>query len=233
MYFHRVSSLVTVPPQSSGIHQHIPFGGGKVSMFTLVRRYGAFLCILGLFGCGDVDEEYLDDSYSEEADLEVGEYAATAQQIAWWQGLTQQQRNQAIVNQAVRQVNVNVGQNCKVWVQQTVVPRASQTVATVPATCPNATGWFWCAGGNAVRLAQDIRNAPVGAIVQMRVRYANGTYGPHTAIIESKTADGINWIESNWRLDNTVRRRSQTYASFLNSVTEGGQLKYSVYQIGP
>ena len=64
---------------------------------------------------------------------------AHANFFAPWSNLTQQQRNQAIIDRAYQNNNMYVGQNCKEWVR-TVVYAASGNHVTVPATTSGGYG---------------------------------------------------------------------------------------------
>lgn len=194
----------------------------------------ALLAVLFL-GCGvDDDDQFYANEWDDDTEDEWGEVdqAATSGDVAWWRGLTQTTRNQLILNQAGRDLGKNVGLQCKPWVQR-VVSLASKGVATVPATCPNSSGWYWCAGGNAVGLSMPIQNVKPGYIVQMNIKLAGGGTGPHTAIVYLVDSGGIWWLDSNFVGTNKVGLHYQTFATFLNSVNIGGSYKYSVYYIGP
>ena len=76
----------------------------------------------------------------------------------------------------------------------------------------------------------DSVNIYIGMIIQMRIRYANGTYGPHTAIIAQKDTSGITFLESNYLGNGMVtNNRRLTYMQFYNSLETYSS--YSIYYI--
>jgi hypothetical protein len=186
------------------------------------------------FGCIAPSEEELlgsdttnaqDDAQDDvEDDSSIGENEdALTWWAQWWKALGQWSRNNTILNRAKADNGKYVGLNCKNWARK-VVSDASKGTITIPATCPGETGWYWC-GSSKVQNMGSIWNAQPGNVVQMNLP------GPHTAIVSSNIGGNICWIDSNYKLDKTVRIHCQTVAAFLKMVTINGQQKYTVYQI--
>lgn len=201
-----------------------------------LQRKLVFITALAFAGCAmEVSDEATEESGVGESpppDDEVGvaEQELTSADYAWWRGLSQIERNQAILDRAYRDLDRNVGVQCKEWAQR-VVSAASRGVAVVPLTAPDATGWYWRAGKYATRVYTNIRNVRPGWIVQMNLRLTNGGTGPHTAIVVGVAASGVYWVESNYAVRNTVQLRFQTFADFERQTYINGQYRYSVYYI--
>lgn len=183
---------------------------------------------VALMGCGPEPESDDPDSDQIEGDQKS---LVTYADITWWRGLSQAARNQLILERAYRDLGVNVGKNCKEWVQLSVVPGASRGVASVPATYPNPDGWTWYWGPYATVQYTNIRQAQPGWIVQMEIPLKAGGRTPHTAIVFGRSATGIYWLDSNWRGDTTVRLHFQTFAEFESWTLVNGTYRYSVYSI--
>jgi hypothetical protein len=200
-----------------------------------LQRKLILLVALVLAGCAmEVSDEATEEERAGESppddDVTGTEQALTSADYAWWRGLSQIERNQAILDRAYRDLDRNVGVQCKPWVQW-VVSEASRGVATVPLTAPNAYGWYWQPGRYATRVYTNIRNVRPGWIVQMNLRFANGSVGPHTAIVVGVASSGVYWVESNYAVPNTVKLRFQSYADFERLTYISGQYRYSVYYI--
>ncbi len=180
-----------------------------------------------IFGCGmDIDQDITNRTQDALVSTPI------SADVLWWKQLSQTDRNRTILNQATVDDGKNVGLQCKTWVQQRVVPNASRSVAIIPATCPDANGWIWCLGGNAVGISTSPQNFKSGYIVQMNIKRADGSITPHTSIVYAIDAYGIWWIDSNYVAVNTVGMHYQTFLAFLSSVYIGGQYKYSTYYVG-
>ena len=77
-----------------------------------------------------------------------------------------------------------------------------------------------------------LASAVAGSIIQMRIKMANGTYGPHTAIVEvnNTSTQMITLIESNYYVDSyTDRRGPMIYSAFVLALE--GNYEYTIYQI--
>ena len=157
---------------------------------------------------------------------------------AGWHDTTQTDRNQRIVTQAQHDLGL-AGGECKVWAYD-VVRVASYYAGGpavpvyLPATDNNGYGYAWVndGTGNAVSSGALTPSSMVpGMIIQMRIRYANGTYGPHTAIVLSNSVgtQQLTFIESNYNGDYIVKVRTTSYASFLSSIEPTNH--YTVYTI--
>ncbi len=149
---------------------------------------------------------------------------------AGWHDLSQTMRDHEIFYAAQSEIGYTGGQ-CKVWANHIVV-KASSSVVSLPTTTNNGYGYTWNPSPDVGQLFVGLENDQVhiGMIVQMRVRYANGTYGPHTAIIYQKDSTGVTWIESNYYGDSRVTAtRRQTYTQFYGSLETSSS--YSIYYI--
>ena len=146
----------------------------------------------------------------------------------WWHSLSQQQRNQRIVDYANRDVGKWGGQ-CKAWVQGRVVFDASGGHVWLPLNQPPPNDWMWYndANGHAVGMSMPIENVQVGMIIQMKLKSGS----PHTAIIAGKSSTGVTFIDSNWSTNNDeiVRVHSMTFSQFYGMLQSPGS--YSVYYI--
>jgi hypothetical protein len=141
---------------------------------------------------------------------------ATTAQKAWWRGLSQAGRNNAIVTRAYQDNNRNVGQNCKIWARA-VVLAASQTVVNLPGTLPTENGWYFADSPYLVGMCGGIRSVQPGWIVQTNWKLADGSITPHTFIVVSRTSSGVNIIECNWT-PLTVTTRFVPFTVFEGSV---------------
>lgn len=146
--------------------------------------------------------------------------------LNWWHNLMQSQRNAHIIARAQQDVGVNVQQSCKEWVR-TVVLNASGNTVTIPPNSSNDTRWQSHSYCRRYAPPVSMANFRVGYIIQMRWRNQNGVSNPHTAIILSRTSSGMDWIESNWQGDQTVRIRHVSFSQFNQAVGSN----YSVYKI--
>ncbi len=142
-----------------------------------------------------------------------------------WDNLTQSQKDDQIINTANLDNGKNVGIQCKPWVQKVVALASSNHVA-VPTTKTNGYEWNNDPYGHVLGRSTMIENVRRADIVQMYV-YTKLYSGPHTAIVVSKDANGINWMDSNWIATNTVGIHYMTFAEFY-SVTHS---KYTVYHV--
>ena len=197
-------------------------------------RYAVPLVVLGLMlaGCGEHSNKVLglNGAVDEPATAQVpkGDAAlplyATQADRDWWRALTQAQRDQAVVSRANADNTKYVGLNCKEWARRVVLD-ASRGTVNLPSTLPNASGWYFSASPYLVNVG-SIRDARTGNVVQVNWRLSSGAITPHTMIVTSNTADGINVIESNWSASLTVSRRFISYATFGSKVTA-----YTVYRV--
>lgn len=151
---------------------------------------------------------------------------ATDAQKAWWRGLSQAARNQAILERAYRDNNVRVGLNCKDWAR-TVVLDASKTVVNLPGTLPDAYGWYFGASPY-LRTLSGIRAVFPGCVVQTNWKLADGSITPHTFIVAATSTSGMYIIESNWCKPPcyTVYIRYITFDSFESQV-----FRYNCYYV--
>lgn len=206
--------------------------------FVWLASWLLAVCLLSLMvGCdkqeqsvtAPVEAAQIDQSDSPALD-EQGEKAnPTTADKAWWRGLSQGARNQAIIERALQDNNRYVGQNCKIWAR-TVVLAASRNVVYLPSTLPNENGWYFASSPYLVGMSGGIRSAQPGWIVQTnwKLKVANTsppqyTITPHTFIVLSRTASGVNIIECNWT-PWTVKTRFVPFTDF-----EGADRKVVLY----
>jgi len=193
----------------------------------------SFLLALGLLslmtGCGQEEQsvtaplESMDLGEPDAPAFEEQAEKATAAQKAWWRGLSQATRNQAIIERAWRDNGRYVGLNCKEWAR-VVVYDASRSVVNLPATMPNASGWYF-APSPYLRSLSGIRAAFPGCVVQTNWKLANGSITPHTLIVTSSGPSGIGVIECNWT-PLTVTTRFISFTEF-----ERQALRYTCYYV--
>ncbi len=170
--------------------------------------------ITALVGCNGDQQSITAPEHSSGREIAEGQLQpqATAANIQWWRNRTQAERNMLILERAYRDLNQNVGVQCKPWVDDRVVRDASRTVVDIPATLPDAFGWYY---GYSPYLHNGggIRNVQPGWIVQMRYRWSSYT-GPHTFIISWKSSTHFGVIESNVKASNTVGERTLSFTEF-------------------
>ena len=143
---------------------------------------------------------------------------------AWWETVSQSQRDMYILNRA-QQLNGQSGGECKVWVQD-VVRYVSVSHVQLPLNNPAPYDWYWQYDpyGHAVGMCLAIEYVTLGQIVQMKFK-TNGT--PHTAIVGAKDGNGFGFWASNDPIGSyTVRYRYWKFADFKAAV-----YAYTVYSI--
>jgi len=96
---------------------------------------------------------------------------------------------------------------------------------TIPSTVAAPNDYLWNSDPNVVGQSGLIQNASLGWIVQMKL--ASGI--PHTAIIYSKDANGVTFLDSNWSNDNKVQTHYKTFTQFYAMLYSSGS--YSLYYI--
>lgn len=104
---------------------------------------------------------------------------------AWW--LT----NQRILDRAYRDINRDVGVQCKPWVRNVVRDAVG---VYIPPTANGSIGWYWNYSPDVVSWCGRVEYASPGQILQMWL----GAWKPHTAIIVGMSPSGMYWIDSNW-----------------------------------
>ncbi len=152
--------------------------------------------------------------------------AAAMAATVGWHGLLQSQRNSRILTRANQDLNINVGVECKEWVQR-VVNSASGGVVTVPT---NRSNTEWRSSTDCYKYPHpfNIEWVQPGQIIQMHWRnQSNPNQYPHTAIVLRKSNSGMTWIDSNWFGDRTVRTHTITFSQFRTCVGN----RFNVYEI--
>lgn len=142
--------------------------------------------------------------------LSVGMASANTA-MAGWHDLTQDQRNQAIVNRAFNDLYTYQG-SCKVWAQN-VVWSASSNAVWLPTTI-DPPGCFWNYSSYVISVSTNIRYVLPGQILQMHLKSGN----IHTAIVSGVYSNGVVFIESNWFGDGYVNLRYVSFTDFENQV---------------
>jgi hypothetical protein len=154
--------------------------------------------------------------------------AQTTYDKTWWHSmLNDSGRNSLILRNAQNYYDGQYGGQCKVWAQN-VVYAASRKVVWLPQNDPYCD-WRWLASANVVATYSDRWDGVPwwpGQIIQAQVRTANGGTSPHTMIVVAVNASSITVIESNWRGDERVRRRTASWADFKRPIVH-----YTIYQV--
>jgi hypothetical protein len=138
-----------------------------------------------------------------------------------WSQLSQDQKNTRILQVASGDLGLTFpALNCKLWIQQRVVPFASGGAAVIPSTA--SEGWYW----NYSPSVQRVYGQPVpGNIMQMRLK--SGTL--HTTIVGGVFSDGLYFIDCNWYYQSAPGRvycHFVTWPQFYSMVD-----LYTVYSI--
>lgn len=146
----------------------------------------------------------------------------------WWHyQLNQIQRDLWIDNQGYTDAANHIyGGECKVYVQN-LVWGVSHGVVWLP---QNANDWSWKPDPNVVQVYAPWWGLYKGQIVQMRIQFGSGTYGPHTAVVDGIDLYGVWFIASTGPSaggDGIVRRYYWTY-DYLRAKVGAN---YSVYDI--
>jgi hypothetical protein len=155
--------------------------------------------------------------------------AAGASMVIPWHGLSQGQRNTAILNVAMDQIGDFTGMQCKVWVQD-VVNEASLGEVYPPQNINDTT---WASSSNVKRMLKPfpIEWVIPGDIIQMQLKQVDGTTTPHTAIVVRKNRLAMEWVDCNWHhksAPETVFRHTVKYTDFYKAVQN---YNYNVYEI--
>ena len=142
----------------------------------------------------------------------------------WWHNqLNQAQRDSAIYSQgyadALSRIN---GGDCKTYARNLVL-QASHNVVKLPSSCSDSS---WCPDPNAQQVFEPWWGLYRGQVVQMRIQFRDGHYGPHTAVVDGIDLYGVWFIDSNFCDTNVVCRHYLTYDYLRTKVTA-----YSVYDI--
>lgn len=153
---------------------------------------------------------------------------AEANGSAWWETLSQTQRDLYITERAWQDNGKKFDSwsgQCKVWVQD-VVRYASLAHVMLPLNNPAPYDWYWQydPDGHAIGMSMPIENVTLGRIVQMKFK---STGIPHTVIVVGKDASGVTFLASNDPLNSyTVKTRYWKFPDFKAAVSG-----YAVYYI--
>ncbi len=157
--------------------------------------------------------------------------SATASAGSWQYVLSQQGRNAAILAEANNQKGKTFPYESKAWVQN-VVLKVSSAYGT-PRQLPqnSSDGWEWTIPPSVTSVMRRYvtpQQFLPGDIVQMKIHYKDGSYGPHTAIVLSVTSSEITWIDENYTEKNTVGTHKMSFYQFSMLVPSNN---YSVYEV--
>jgi hypothetical protein len=155
--------------------------------------------------------------------------------ILAWNKLSQSTKDLTLYSTALYDVNKKVGLCCKDWVRKVVLNASGLTIPSTVVAPNSGYDYTWkqdnswvC--GNIVGRSTAIQYVNFMDIIQMQLLLKNGTYGPHTTIVVSTDAKGMNWMDSNWDPVNhpdSVCVHYITYASFNSMVGT----RYNIYHI--
>lgn len=200
------------------------------------------MCSLAFF-CGCEEENSLAPKETDDTNQSVLMLAPSY--CIYWPWASEAAKNEAIINEArgclkrneyyppCNDRNDPYGQ-CKWWVKEIVVLKASQEIVYLPPNYLKQDGWYgakWFGSKHARIVWQGCYYCPsqfptnilrMGHIIQFRAR--NGVY--HTAIIESVNSTGMTWIDCNFRWDCRVRRHDYSLWEWQKNV-----VAWTVYQI--
>lgn len=165
-----------------------------------------------------------------------------------WDSTTQTDRNNRILAQARYELGMVAGQ-CKTFASEVVRIASNQAnglygfhhdiyTRSLPETAPfngeSQVAYYWLSDPFSIGAsgsASALSGLVPGNIIQMRIRMVNGSYTPHTAIVEVNNpgAQTMTFIESNYNGDSTVKRRQTTYGTFMNSLQQSNY--FTIYTI--
>jgi hypothetical protein len=158
-----------------------------------------------------------------------------AQYNYWHFTLYQPARNNAILAAANGQprgvTSSSLYGNCYKWASK-MVSTASTGVMQLPLILPSNYYWnsdVWIQSRTyttKVGTIPAVKNALPGQIVQMETLFADGTWGPHTAIVHHIDSSGVWFIDANYTR-NQVTLHKMTWDYFNSHVS-----KYSINVIG-
>ena len=142
----------------------------------------------------------------------------------WWHyQLNQGQRDSLIDSQGYTDaLNRIYGGDCKSYARNLVL-KVSRNIVNLPS---NSSDSSWYPDPNVTQVSEPWWGLYNGQIVQMRIQFADGHYGHHTAVVDGHDLYGVWFIDSNFCSANTVCRHYLTYDYLRAKVTA-----YSVYDI--
>jgi hypothetical protein len=154
---------------------------------------------------------------------------------AQWNSYNQSQKDMTVYSVALYYVN-SVNDNCKAFVQM-VYNSASGGAVTIPGTANNQ--YSWNPGGSYIvnRNITDITQVGSIDIIQMYIYVSVNkvmTWTPHTAIVVSKDANQMIWLDANWLTNSNkqgiVGTHSVTFAQFRSWTSPSGA-GFTVYHV--
>lgn len=144
--------------------------------------------------------------------------AAAAKRAAQpWNTLKRWEKEQVILETALKYEGQVMG-SCKEFVRKAIV-EASDGAVSVPSNLPDWTGWNYSSDFSYQNI--PIENIRRGQFIQMRLRFRDGTEGPHTCIVAWKWGNYMGWIDANWSTnrDGKVRYHTMSISQFKRMTT--------------
>lgn len=146
-----------------------------------------------------------------------------------WNQLTRSEKEQLVLDAAFRYKDRAMGQ-CKEFVRTAITEAAKGAGGNVfvPSNLPGGTGWDYSSDFVGYNQCIPIENVRRGQIIQMRLRFKDGTEGPHTCFVSARFGDTMGWIDSNWSedRDEKVRVHYESISAFKKKV-----VAYSIYTL--
>jgi hypothetical protein len=145
---------------------------------------------------------------------------------ASWNYLSAMNKRQLILQAAWSENGWQTSYNCKTWAQH-IVRKASGEAASLPSTCPNAYGYYYCSASHVTQILQN-QSASYTYFVPGRVlqMWYGGSNMPHTAIIWSSSSIGMQWIDCNFVGTGKVGIHYISWSDFYRKVPA-----YTLYEV--
>ena len=115
-----------------------------------------------------------------------------------WNSLSALSKRQLILQTGCAENGSKQAPNCKAWAQH-IVSAASGGAASLPATCPSASGYYLCPLNHVTQILQNQSASYTyfipGRVIQM---WYGGVNMPHTAFIYASSSSGMSWLDCNF-----------------------------------
>lgn len=162
-------------------------------------------------------------SCANQGPVGIGETASSTVAVTadQWNALTQSQKDMTIFSVAVASIGNN-SPNCK-EAARTIVSTANGGAVNLPST--NADGKSWAPYSRTVN--RNVTNiASIGTMDILQIYYYAPSnprvWEPHTAIVVSKNATSMTWIDGNYVSPGTiVGQHTVTFSQFNNWINPG------------
>lgn len=143
--------------------------------------------------------------------------AAAKRAAKSWNKLKRWEKEQLILETALKYEGRVMG-SCKEFVRKAIV-EASNGAAYVPSNLPDWTGWKYSSDFSSKNI--PIENVRRGQFIQMRLRFRDGSEGPHTCMVAWKWGNYMGWIDANWskKRDGKVRYHTMSISQFKRMTT--------------